>query len=88
MVEEFNKLQQARKVEEYQEKFEELKTLMMIKKSHLDEEYFVSSFISGLRDEITTMIRMLRTTTLSEAFDMVILQEDTLRLQRKISKES
>ena len=44
VVEEFNKLQQTRKVEEYQKKFEELKTLMMIKNPYLGEEYFISSF--------------------------------------------
>ncbi|XP_027088658.1 uncharacterized protein [Coffea arabica] len=87
VVEEFNKLQQARNVEEYQERFEELKTLMMIKNPHLDEEYFISSFISGLKDEIKTMIRMLRPTTLSQTFEMATLQEDALRLQTRTSKD-
>ena len=64
VVEEFNKLQQVEQVEEWQEKFEELKTFMMIKNPHLGEEYFVSSFISGLKDEIKTMIRMLSPATL------------------------
>ncbi|XP_071940006.1 uncharacterized protein [Coffea arabica] len=84
---EFNKLRQSSKVEEYQEKFEELKTLMMIRNQHLDEEYFVSSFISGLKDEIKTMIMMLKPATLSEAFDLAALQEEALRLQTRTFKE-
>ncbi|XP_071920623.1 uncharacterized protein [Coffea arabica] len=73
VVEEFNNLQEAGNVEEYQERFEELKTLMMIKNPHLDEEYFISSFISGFKDEIKTMIRILRPTTLSQIFEMATL---------------
>ena len=72
-MEEFNKLRQSSKVEEYKEKFEELKTLMIIRNQHLDEEYFVSSFISGLKEEIKTMIRMLKLATLSEAFELAAL---------------
>ena len=54
---------------------------MMIKNPHLGEEYFVSSFISGLKDEIKTMIRILSPATLSEAFEIATLQEDALKLQ-------
>nr|XP_027108798.1 uncharacterized protein LOC113728610 [Coffea arabica] len=88
VVEEFNKLHQTGKVEEYQEKFEELKTLMAVKNPHLSEEYFVSSFISGLKDEIKTMIRMLRPTSLFETFELAILQENALHLQSRSPKEN
>ena len=73
VVEDFNKLRQSGKVKEYQERFEELKTHMMIRNQHLDEEYFVSSFISGLKDEIKTMIKMVKPATLSEAFELAAL---------------
>nr|XP_027075980.1 uncharacterized protein LOC113699828 [Coffea arabica] len=87
VVEEFNKLRQSGKVEKYQEKFEELKTLMIIRNPHLDEECFVSSLISGLKDEVKTMIKMLKPTTLSRAFDLAALQEEAWRLQTRIFKE-
>ena len=54
---------------------------MMIKNPHLVEEYFVSSFISGLKNEIKTMVKMLKLATLYEAFEMAVLQEDALKLQ-------
>ncbi|XP_071918893.1 uncharacterized protein [Coffea arabica] len=87
VVEEFNKLRQSGKIEEYQERFEELKTLMMVRNPYLDKEYYVSSFISGLKDEIRTMIKMLRPMNLSEAFELAALQEEALRLQTRTYKE-
>ena len=60
VVGEFNKLQQKGSVKEYEEKFEKLKTLMLIRNPRLDESYFVSSFISGLKNEIKTMAKMFK----------------------------
>lgn len=48
-VEKFNKLQQLGSVLEYQERFEELRSLMICKDSKLSESYYISSFISGLK---------------------------------------
>ena len=56
VVEKFNVLQQKGSVEEYRERFEELKPLMMIKNKNLHESYFISSFISGLKEEIKPMV--------------------------------
>nr|XP_027064416.1 uncharacterized protein LOC113690623 [Coffea arabica] len=83
IVEEFNKLQQKGTVEEYEEKFEELKTLMLIRNPKLDESYFVSSFISGLKDEIKTMVKMFKPHTLPKAFEIAELQENALETQSK-----
>ena len=54
IIEEFNKLKQEGTVQAYQLKFEELRSLMMVHNPHLSEEYYVSSFISGLGDEVET----------------------------------
>nr|XP_027081138.1 uncharacterized protein LOC113703854 [Coffea arabica] len=88
IVEEFNKLQQIGNVEEYQEKFEELKALMMMTNRNMDETYFISSFISGLKEEIKPMIKMLKPATLAEAFELSQWQEYSLKLQNKSSKEN
>lgn len=50
-VEEFNKLQQHGSVLEYQEKFESLRTLRLVKNPRLPEGYFFSRFVSGLKEE-------------------------------------
>ncbi|KAL4290632.1 hypothetical protein GQ457_14G012640 [Hibiscus cannabinus] len=57
IIEEFNKLSQKSTVEEYQEKFEELKPFMIQQNASLDENYFVSSFISGLKDELKHRVK-------------------------------
>ncbi|XP_027102590.1 uncharacterized protein [Coffea arabica] len=88
IVEEFNKLQQVGTVEEYEEKFEELKTLMLTKNPRLDESYFVSSFISGLKEEIKPMVKMFRPQTLTKAFEVAELQEYALEVQCKQTKNS
>ena len=51
VVEEFNKLRQ--------EKFKELKSLMITLNFGLSEAYFVSSFISNLNKELRPMVKML-----------------------------
>ncbi|KAL4318355.1 hypothetical protein GQ457_18G008640 [Hibiscus cannabinus] len=66
IIEEFNKLFQQTTVEDYQEKFEELKPLMLQQNCHLPESYFVSSFISGLREEIRHKVKVHEPVTLAD----------------------
>ncbi|XP_027066512.1 uncharacterized protein [Coffea arabica] len=88
VIEEFNKLQQKGVVEEYEEKFEELKTLMLLRNPKLDELYFVSSFISGLKEEIRPMVKMFKPQTLAKAFEVAELQECSLEVQAKHSRNA
>ncbi|XP_071906170.1 uncharacterized protein [Coffea arabica] len=88
VIEEFNKLQQKGAVEEYEEKFEELKTLMLLRNPKLDELYFVSSFISGLKEEIRPMVKMFKPQTLAKAFEVAELQECSLEVQAKHSRNA
>lgn len=85
-MEKFNKLYQDITVEVYREKFEELKTLMLIRNPHLSEDYFISSFTSGLKKEIKTIVKMLKLGTLSEVVEVAHLQEQALKLQGKTVK--
>ena len=59
VVEDFNKLRQLGMILEYQVRFEELKALMLIHNPYLTEAYFVSSFISGLSEELRPMVKVL-----------------------------
>lgn len=70
-IEEFNKLQQQGSVKEYHEHFEELRTLMLIKNPRLSEDYFVSSCVSGLWEDLKPTIRMMKPPSLLEAFEVV-----------------
>ncbi|KAL4303860.1 hypothetical protein GQ457_10G003110 [Hibiscus cannabinus] len=70
-------------VEEYQEKFEELKPLMLQQNSHLPETYFVSSFISGLKEEIRHKVKIHEPTTLADAYRKAKLYELSLEVESR-----
>ena len=69
MVEEFNKLKQEKSLEDYMEKFEELKSLMSSWNPSVPEAYYVSSFINGLKEDIRPMLKILKPKTLIQAFE-------------------
>ncbi|XAR60146.1 hypothetical protein NMG60_11033398 [Bertholletia excelsa] len=60
-------------VEDYQEKFEELKALLLLVIPNQTKAYFASSFISGLKVEIVT-----QAANTSQAFEQSRLQEMSL----------
>ena len=70
---ELKKLKQVGTVKEYQEKFESLLNMV-----DLDEKHSISLFLGGLKDEISLQIRMFTLTTLTDAFHMAKMQEQTL----------
>ncbi|KAE8656433.1 hypothetical protein F3Y22_tig00117000pilonHSYRG00047 [Hibiscus syriacus] len=75
IVEEFTKLVQKGSVEEYQDRFEELQPHMLLQNLTLGEEFFVSLFISGLRDDIKHRVKALDPKKLSEAYRQAKLYE-------------
>nr|CAD1818033.1 unnamed protein product [Ananas comosus var. bracteatus] len=87
VVEEFNKLVQTGTVEEYQEQFEDLKARLLTTDSQFSVDYFLSSFLSGLKDEIRSAVKMLYPRTLTQAFKQAKLQEQTIAAMMKKSKQ-
>ncbi|KAL4351193.1 hypothetical protein GQ457_06G016870 [Hibiscus cannabinus] len=85
-VEEFNKLLQKTTVEEYQDRFEELQPYMLLQNPELGEDYFISSFISGLRDDIKHRVKMHEPRTLANASRLAKLTELSLEFEAKRSK--
>ena len=77
VVEEFNKLKQENGMEEYVERFEDLKSLMHSLSPILPESYYISSFISGLKEDIKPMLKILKPGTLMTAFDQAKWQEES-----------
>lgn len=57
-VEEFNKLVQQNTVLNYQERFEEMRSLLPTENSGFTERYFISISISGLKEELRPVVRM------------------------------
>ncbi|KAK1387676.1 hypothetical protein POM88_015854 [Heracleum sosnowskyi] len=75
LIGKFNKLTQTCSVDNYIAKFEELRGYMMITYSlHIDEFYF-SSFLSGLRANIPQALYIYKPVTLQEAIDKAKEQE-------------
>ncbi|XP_039011243.1 uncharacterized protein LOC120140328 [Hibiscus syriacus] len=83
IVEEFTKLVQKGSVEEYQDRFEELQPHMLLQNPTLGEEFFVSLFISGLRDDIKHRVKALDPKTLSEASRQAKLYELSVEFESK-----
>ncbi|KAL4291734.1 hypothetical protein GQ457_14G021280 [Hibiscus cannabinus] len=86
IIEEFNKLAQKGNVEEYQEKFEELRPYMIQQSPYLDELYFVSNFISGLKEEIRHRVKVNQPRTLNEAYRQAKLHELSIEIETKRSR--
>ena len=62
-------------MEEYQRKFEDLKSQVLEKEPGLTKTYFISAFIGGLQGELRNFVQMFKPTTLEEAIVLARLQE-------------
>ena len=63
-MKEFNKLAQDKSVDEYVERFEELEPLINALSPSPRESYYFSSFISGLNDDIRSIVKIFKPTIL------------------------
>jgi len=77
IVEEINKPMQESDVDEYVKRFKELKSLMHSLNSLLPKSYYISNFISGLKEDSKLMLKILKLVTLMIAFDQVKWQEES-----------
>lgn len=74
-VDSFNKLSQTTTVEDYFDQFERLKTHMLAHNPNLTENYFVLSFIKGLKKEIRHPVQTCKPETTSRAFYLARMQQ-------------
>lgn len=72
----FNKIKQTGTIADYEDKFEELRALVLSKNRGFNEEYFISSFISGLKDNIKGSVKMFRPQSLSDAVYLAKQEEN------------
>ncbi len=80
LVRKFNKLVQTTTVEKYHEKFEELRARMIYLNPTLSEEYFIQSYISGLKEELIPFIDLSNPNTLQEVYEQARLHEQALAM--------
>nr|CAD1818748.1 unnamed protein product [Ananas comosus var. bracteatus] len=86
VVEEFNKLTQQGTVEEYQERFEYLRSRLLQTASHFAPDYFLSSFLSGLKDELKSAVKMMYPKSLIQAFELARWQEQNIAAMMRRNK--
>lgn len=77
-VEQFKKLCQKGSIEECLDEFEEMRALLMQKNHLLSDEFFLESFIGGMKASIKPFVRAFKPKTISEAVEFARLQEESL----------
>lgn len=83
VVEEFNKLTQEDTVINYQENFEKMRSLLLIENPGLLKKYSISSFITGLNEELRPTVRRHKPLTLNHAFELVLWQKQVVEAMNR-----
>lgn len=78
------KLQQACSVNKYQAQFERLSNQTI----GLSEGFFLSCYVSGLKEEIWAAVRMFKPTTIMQAIRLARLQEENVAILKKYHQEN
>jgi len=86
VVEDFHNLHQIGTVEDYLEKFEDLKALLLLSMPMLPDDYFVSSFVGGLKPHLKSFVKALNPLTLDNAVRFARLHEEAGQGPRAYSR--
>jgi hypothetical protein len=78
----FTKLRQTSSVKDYQTQFEILSNRIQ----GMSEEFKVSTFLSGLKEEVRIMVTMMKPTALTTTFGLAKLQEEEVKLRSRGQK--
>lgn len=82
-MEEFMRIRQEGTIEEYLNRFEDVRIILERIMPSLEELSLLSILVGGLRDEVRPVVRMLKPTTLAQAFQTARLQEQFLISSKK-----
>lgn len=83
VVEQFNKLTQKGKVEDYITEFDELRNYVITEEGFHLESYYIDNFISSLREDIAQYLYNQKYQTMQEARDIARGQEFLLTVLHK-----
>ncbi|XP_026396022.1 uncharacterized protein LOC113290654 [Papaver somniferum] len=75
----FNKLSQTTTIEDYYDKWEHYKRFMVANNPSLPDSFYTLSFISGLKEEIRTVVQMFKPEDTSTTFYLDRLQQASLQ---------
>ena len=82
VIEEFNKLNQTGTIDDYLDAFENLKGLMLQRNPLLPEQYFLDSFIGGLKPNLKPFAKAFNPTSLNASVEYAMLQNETIQATR------
>ncbi|XP_020082482.1 uncharacterized protein LOC109706087, partial [Ananas comosus] len=83
-IREFSNHKQTGSIESYQEKFEELRSQLLHYNPRLEEEFFIASYINGLKEELVPFMDISHPATLEDAYSHAKLHDRALTtMQRK-----
>lgn len=86
LLREFKKVEQKRSVDEYSERFEDLKSWVLICNPTIPEEFFLDFFIEGLKEEIKHIVKILALFTLSQALNKARHREKVIEMANRKSR--
>ncbi|KAJ3704209.1 hypothetical protein LUZ61_007914 [Rhynchospora tenuis] len=83
LVGEFKRLHQVRKVVDYVRLFDGLKARLMYERPYIPTDFYISSFVEGLKEEIRAMVSMFEPKSLNDAYRFAKLYECVAENQSK-----
>ncbi|XP_070022199.1 uncharacterized protein [Nicotiana sylvestris] len=83
LIGEFKKIKQTGSVDEYLEKFEELKAWVLIRNPTIPEEFFLEFFIEGLKEEIRHTVKMVDPYSFNKTVEKASYADNKLFESRK-----
>ncbi|KAJ4745297.1 polyprotein [Rhynchospora pubera] len=86
-VDEFKRVHQLGRVDGYIKKFEKARCRLLMVKPHLDEEFFIAGFVSGLKEELKHTVMMFEQKDLQGVYNCAIRVEAAHESQNKKAKE-
>ncbi|XP_074305558.1 uncharacterized protein LOC141640775 [Silene latifolia] len=88
VVEQFNKLHQTGSIDEYIDSFENLRGLMFQINLLLPDQYFLDSFVGGLKPVTKPFVKAFRPTTIAQAVEHARLQEESINATKKSAQNN
>lgn len=86
LLREFKTVEQKGSIDEYLEKFEDLKAWVLIRNPTIPKEFFLGFFVEGLKEEIKHTLNMLAPFTLSQAVDNARQKKKVIELANRRSR--
>ncbi|CAH9079725.1 unnamed protein product [Cuscuta europaea] len=80
IVVKFTQLVQRSDVSSYVENFEEIKSLVRAKHPAITEDFYISCFLKGLKEELRAPLQLFKPETLTMAINQAKLLENTLEI--------